>query len=645
MCGITGSISRHSVDAVYEKLNRMEAAQRHRGPDAQDQKVVSVGHWNVGLGHQRLAIIDLSDAGIQPMWSASRRYCLIYNGEVYNYREMSETIDAELRSQSDTEVLLEHIEQHGLSASLKTSNGMWAFALLDTQSQNLYLVRDRVGIKPLYYTIENNSLVFASEVKSVLEGTQQSYTLNQQVLFNYLQHAVQDATNESFFNGIHAVPAGHVAKIDLKQEQLAISVESYWQVPTTHCASQAHTPKNPETKTEGSTQAAQVRKLFSDAVTLRMRSDVPIGVTLSGGIDSSAIAAVMNANLADQQTFGVLSAVSPGTRFDESPFIDVMAGAIDQQVNKVQLDFDPVEELPAMSDATWHNDAPLGTFSNLAYLMLMRKAREMGLTVVLSGQGADELLCGYKKYLGFYIQSLVRKKQFLKAAKTLFGFMRNRTVLTQLNVREAKRYVPLLRKLNNTSESQSVLGPLLNNCAALNLGLQKKQTMAQRQAADVARFSVPYLLHYEDRMSMACGIEVRLPFLDYRLIQNLVPAATSSKLYKGWTKYVLRQALVGLVPDEIVWRKDKLGFSNPEEQWLRNELRDELTKMFSSDALIYRYQIIDKTAMQLKYQDFLKAPVGKGHVWYREIFAPFALEIWLQRFQSYLVPPQSADPG
>jgi len=626
MCGITGYVSASSHPATEQTLARMEAVQIHRGPDAQSVIVETVMGWTVGFGHQRLAVIDLTDAGTQPMSSASGRFLLVFNGEIYNYLELAESLSVTLRTNTDTEVLLEHIEQYGLIETLYKCNGMWAFALLDRETGEIHLCRDRLGIKPLYYRIEGSTLYFSSEVKGILEGSQARFALDSQSIFNYVNHSVQDASEATFFQGIQSVPSAHMGSIDLADAQLGIELKQYWATPT-----------SPKGEQSFSQSVLKLRNDFIDAVKLRMRSDVPLGVTLSGGIDSSSIAAVMNANMSPGQPLGVLSAVSSEPRFDESTYINAMAQAIDYPVSKVELDFDPVESMPTMREATWHNDAPLGTFSNLAYLFLMRRAKQMGLTVVLSGQGADELLCGYKKYLGFHLQSLLRSRQYGSALKLFLQFARNGTVLAQVNFREAKRYLPW----TGSRRKKPLHGQALNDCQPLSLGLLTGQTVSERQLSDTQQYSVPYLLHYEDRMSMACSVEVRLPFLDYRLVEQLIPMPTAYKLSQGWTKFVLREAMKGLIPDVIAWRKDKLGFINPEEKWLHDEMKPTLDKLFSGDALMYQYQLIEKSVLLERYHQFCNAPVGKGQVWYREIFAPFALEVWLQTFSQYLVQPES----
>jgi asparagine synthase (glutamine-hydrolysing) len=286
-----------------------------------------------------------------------------------------------------------------------------------------------------------------------------------------------------------------------------------------------------------------------------------------------------------------------------------------------------------MRKVTWHNDSPLGSFSNVAHYLLMKKAHELGITVILSGQGADELLCGYKKYLGFYVQSLVRSRKYFQALKVLLRFSLNGSILNQFNLQEAKRYLPDSWK----KKDLDIKGPALQGYKPVSVGLQAGQSVIQRQGTDLKQFSVPYLTHYEDRMSMAWSREIRLPFLDYRLMELFISLPVNFKMTGGWTKYVFRKALEKFLPSQIVWRKDKQGFVNPQEEWLRNELKEEVLQVFSEEALIFQLGLVSREALLEKYQEFCVQNTGKGRVWYRDIFNPFALEIWLQQYKDFVV--------
>ncbi|GAX62932.1 asparagine synthase [Candidatus Scalindua japonica] len=620
MCGISGAIS-NNQSFISEFLKKSETAQIHRGPDYQGREIVGVGDWLIGLGHQRLSILDLSESGKQPMWSASSKTVIVYNGEVYNYKELKKTsLDFTAKSSTDTEIVIQILEKFGIQTALNQFNGMWAFAWLNTDEKKLYLARDRAGIKPLYYTIQDSGIYFSSEIKGILKGIGSTFAINLEVISEYICQSLQGSTDQTFFEGINIIPAGHFAEIDLSGSDLNINLIKYWDVLDAKLSSDL------------SGIEARSKSLFFDAIMLRMRSDVPVGVTLSGGVDSSAISAVMKNFLAEEQQLNILSVVSPGSDHDESEFIDIMAEHLQNKVYKVQLGWNPKDTMTLMKKATWNNDSPLGSFSNVAHYLLMKKASELGITVILSGQGADELLCGYKKYLGFYLQFLLRTKKYFKVILVITGFLLNRSVITQFNFQEAKRYLPSLWHKKDID----IRGSKLKSYHYKQLGLTGKQTMQERQADDLRKYSVPFLTHYEDRMSMAWSREIRLPFLDYRLMELFVNLPTAYKLKNGWTKYVFRKAIENILPKQITWRRDKQGFVIPQEQWLKKELKEEILKLFSEDALIFKYQIINREALLQKYVDYCQQKDHKGNVWYREIFNPMALEIWLQVNHQYI---------
>jgi len=570
----------------------------------------------VYLAHQRLSILDLSEAGRQPMTDADRTNWLAYNGEVYNYRELAETMRFTPAGGSDTEVMLECFRRDGVAAALPKFNGMWALAWVSLREGALYLSRDRAGVKPLYTAQADGDLYFASEIKTLLALLGRRHRLNVQVIGEYLAQALQDTGTATFFEGIEALPPGSFARIELGAPALSIVPAAYWN------------PFESEGRTgESGDVIGRVRDTVLDAVRLRLRADVPVGVLLSGGVDSSIIAACASRLSRDaRERVAVLSAVSPGRPGDESPYIDRVADHLGIEPIKVDTAWGPAEAVKLLRTVTWMNDAPLGSFSNVAFYLLMRRAKEAGIKVVLSGQGGDELFCGYRKYLGFHLQELARQRKFGELASTAWAFWRNGVVFGQFNVSEARRY--LQRRPHDP-----VLGETVRQAFTPQaLGLPP-EGLAYRQWLDYRRFSVPYLTHYEDRASMAFAREVRLPFLDYRLVELMLNAPSASKLKAGWTKYSLRRAFADGLPPEIVWRRDKQGFSMPQEEWLRGELKASWLSILDSDAEVFRRRLIDRDALYAKFERFCNR---QGNIWYREIFAPLALEIWLQAYSEFI---------
>jgi asparagine synthase (glutamine-hydrolysing) len=621
MCGLAGVIAVSEVDCRLA-LERAQQIQAHRGPDGTGSLVQRVGNWSVGLGHQRLAIIDLSSTGSQPMTVDDGKHWLVFNGEAYNYLEVRPEVTAQgahFDGTSDSEVLLRALSLWG-KAALPKFNGMWAFAWLDLQRQRLVLCRDRLGVKPLYLYVREGRVYFASELKTILEMSGERHRLNHQVVGEYALQSLLETSEETFFEGIVKVAPGSTVEFDLAAPTLTPRVESYWSLNPT------------ESSASLDEAAAQVRELLIDAVRLRLRSDVPVGVLLSGGVDSSSLAACMQGVLGKGANLNLLSAVSDGGRFDESPFIDRMSEHLGLVPHKVRLDMDSRSALELLEKVCWYNDEPVGSFSNAAHFLLMKRARELGITVILSGQGADEIFCGYKKFVGFYIQRLLRERRWLSAGKTMLAYLRRGTVLNQFSIDEAKRYLPRLR----SAESQSVAGPALAGYRFVPIGLQDGQSIRCRQVLDLKRLSVPVLTHYEDRMSMAWGREVRTPFLDYRVVEAALALPTNFKLAHGWTKYVLRKAMEPLLPPAIAWRRDKQSFVNPQGEWLKNELRSTVEDVLSEDSLVFKLGLLSRQALRALYEKYRLQPAGRGSISFKEIFQPVALEVWLRNYRRYL---------
>ena len=268
----------------------------------------------------------------------------------------------------------------------------------------------------------------------------------------------------------------------------------------------------------------------------------------------------------------------------------------------------------------------------------MECAKQRGLKVIMSGQGADEIFLGYRKYLGFYLQSLCRNGEYLKAFSVLARFIGNRTVVSQINLGEAKRYLPWLQKLSASkfTDAQADLnGDWLRGWKPATIGLGAG-SLAERQATDIYAMSVPSLCHYEDRMSMAMSREIRLPFLDSRLIDLMLRTPDEYKLRNGWTKYCLREAMRPLLPAQIAWRKDKMGFSNPQGEWLKHELKKPVEEAFGADSLLPQKGIMNSAGLLRKFGRYCRQAPGSGSIWYREIFAPFSLELWMRRYAAWI---------
>jgi asparagine synthase (glutamine-hydrolysing) len=321
-----------------------------------------------------------------------------------------------------------------------------------------------------------------------------------------------------------------------------------------------------------------------------------------------------------------LSLTSEGSPFDEGPYVRKVENRIGCVGEKIDVGRDAVKFLNSLSEVQWYNDEPISSFSTVAYYQMMSRARELDIKVLLTGQGADEIFCGYKKYLGFYLQSLARQRKLLGFGREVVKFAANGGFVYDVQWSEVKRYIA-------PNEGNSVLGGALQGYESMSLTLDY-QSLVERQVLDIEQTSIPALLHYEDRLSMAFSREVRVPFLDHRIVEFALSCPDEYRIGSGWTKYVLRKAIADVAPDEIVWRKDKNGFGVPQVDWLKKDLKPHVQKIFEGDCLMYDKQLIEKKSLLDLYASFRSSLFDA--VSYKRVFAALALEVWLRRFAPYI---------
>jgi asparagine synthase (glutamine-hydrolysing) len=457
-------------------------------------------------------------------------------------------------------------------------------------------------------------------MKAICVGSRDRFRVHLPAAGRFLGQSLLDAQDETFLEGITQVPAGHNLVIHL-HETRGIRLDRprpYWNLP-----------RDVMDLTED--QAIEYgRSLFTDAVRLRLRSDVPVGVLLSGGLDSSSIAAmVRRLQPAGQPAF--VSAVSDVFEYNEEPFAELTSLHLGNYLHKVRLNPEPESAFAAIEGATWHNDEPIGGFSTVAHHMLMKKARDLGVTVLLSGQGADESLCGYLKYVPFYFQQLARERRVgTLATEALVQLRPPWPFLSEFKLGEAKRYLrPVFRHKHD-----DILGASFKDRSwELDLSLGRSG-LAGRQIADLERFSVPALTHYEDRMSMAASREVRLPFLDHRLVALFVGLPDRFKLRRGWRKWILRQMMSPYLPSQITWRRDKKGFANPVGFWLRDAWRPHVDAIFQEGMVSAKLGLVDLPRLQARYRAYCENKMAGWEA--SDIFNPLSLEIWARRFSEYI---------
>jgi asparagine synthase (glutamine-hydrolysing) len=573
MCGIFGYVGDQHID-----LKGATDIIKHRGPDSdgflqynidsgslvyQDSQIDSSWKENFLLfGFRRLAIIDLNERANQPFSSADNKYHLVFNGEIYNYKELRSELEAigyKFLTSSDTEVLLNAYVEWGIGA-FKKLNGMWAVGILDIPNQKLICSRDRFGIKPFYYSFntQKKSFCFGSEIKQLFKaGVKKEF--NENILLDFLDKSIVDHSQETFYKNVFSLKPGSYMEMPLENITDKKSY-TYWSLKD----SPSYEVNNYEDATK------QFKELFTDSVRLRFRSDVPVGSCLSGGLDSSSIVSTA----ADIFDFPIHTFTSRYDikKYDESYYANLIHEKYKTTVpNYCQLDESLF--LAEIDKVIYHQDEPFPSMSILAQWEVMKKAKEENVVVLLDGQGGDESLAGYRKFYAFYLKELLSQFKLGKFFKELIYLQRNKG-FNFFDLKGIKRYLNISEQINYLSPK----GKTLKSSA--NFGFSSAKTLQDRSRLDIEKFSFPPLLRYEDRNSMAFSIETRIPFMDYRLVEFLYSMPSEYKIRNGFTKAILRDAMVGILPEQIKDRVSKLGFATPQDIWMENGLRNHFISYF-----------------------------------------------------------------
>ena len=561
MCGIAGYIASQVADQT--PLKKMTDAILHRGPDGE-------GHYyapDFALGHRRLAIVDLSEAGAQPMHYLDR-YVITYNGEVYNHPELREELirhGYRFNSESDTEVILASYDFWGVDC-LNKFNGMWAFVLYDKKKQQYFIARDRFGKKPLYYSHTADYFMFCSEVKGIYASGLVEKAPNINYLKNYLQNGPNEYDAETAFANVYRFPFAHYFLGSKEQLLNQPQFTRYWELTT-------NTSKERFCPNKAKEYAKQYYDLLADAVRLRLRADVKVGSALSGGLDSSSIVYLVNEQLkaqgkADlQETFSSVYK-SDGTQdCDESEYIDLLA----KELNVISNQIEPQEKnvIAEHQKVVWAmENPPEGTIMSSWHTFM--KVKQAGVTVNLDGQGADELLAGYTPYISSYFISI----SIIDVYKEVLFFLQ----LPGVKKRVIQSF--FMAKFRFVF-GQKIYEKIFKKIKGHDAPAQLNETLKEAFTKGLVT-----LLHYADHTSMAHSVESRAPFMDYRLVEFLAKVPACYKMHKGWSKYIARLAFDKKLPDEITWRKDKMGWPIPEKYWFQGNLREDLEKTIQESNLV-----------------------------------------------------------
>jgi asparagine synthase (glutamine-hydrolysing) len=549
MCGIAGFIGAEDHLLLAAMTERIF----HRGPD--DEGFHETG--GASLGHRRLSIIDL-EHGHQPWSNREGDRHLVYNGEVYNFRQLRRELEDEGRSfetNCDTEVVLAAYEAWGASC-VERFNGMWAFAVLDERSGELVLARDHLGIKPLYYAESEGRLLFSSEIKALFADTSLRPAVNDQRLADYLLLGLHDHDEKTFFEGVYQVPPASTLSIPLASPHVETAEQRrYWEPRLTR-----NSPAQPEA----------FKGAFVAAVERRLVADVTVGTCLSGGLDSSSIVSVMSKLLADKvpdassmgDQLATFSAVFDGDPIDEQSYIEAVleiSGAASSYVRPKAPEL--FEDLPLV---VWHQDEPMVSSGPYAQYRVMQLAHGQA-KVLLDGQGGDELLAGYVPYQYVYLRQLAAERRLDLLAKEA------RAASDVLRPLVSRRLLDRNKRVDPTLYCRPLLGDGRRSEIARQSDKRVQADLKKRLAQDLTQYSLPSLLRYEDRNSMAWSIESRPPFLDQELVEFVLGLPEEAIIKDGWSRYVLREGLASFLPEKVRLRRKKIGFTTPEIRWLRAE--------------------------------------------------------------------------
>lgn len=600
MCGIVGFTGEKSS----EILERMTRSIHHRGPD--DGVLVEVDNFNIG--YRRLAIIDLSK-NIYPIKNEFDELELVLNGEIYNYKELKKELvrlGHKFKTESDSETIVHGYEEWGENV-LDRLRGMFVFVLLDKRTNTMFIARDRLGIKPLYYAEFDGRIVFSSEIKALFTGFNIPREPDDRAIYDFLVSRIHDTNKNTFFKNVKRLLPGHKMVVDSEGN---FRIEKYW---------------NPKLNLEFSSTksdedyAEEFKDILNKAVSLHLISDVPVGVTLSGGLDSSGITA-LSAELYKQKRENskmiAFSAIHPGETINEEEYIDSVVSHTNVESVKIKPELEKFWE--ELENWVYFQEEPVISGAPYAYYTVMREARKR-VTVLLSGQGGDELLAGYIPYFLTYAKSAINDGRYFTALKESY-LGRDLYLPFVLDKLKSK-----FGKLSEIDSKYCLKNSFSKNYSILNQDFRHKDNLNERLFDDVTRSTTPCLLRYEDKNSMANSLESRVPFFDHVVVEYIFNLPMDQKIKNGWNRYIYRNAMKGIIPEKNRLRRSKVGFTNPEWEWIERK-KDKFVEIFSSQSFKERkYWDSNRT---LEYFEKALEKQLSGDIMY--FWRLFIVEMWMR---------------
>ncbi|MGH7508905.1 MAG: asparagine synthase (glutamine-hydrolyzing) [Gemmatimonadales bacterium] len=659
MCGITGVVGLNGRPVDLRVLQRMNDVQAHRGPDGEGFVVswpeshgfcsaffrhTEQAHHTpparVALGHRRLAILDLSDRGLQPMTAGASGAWIVFNGEIYNHLALRAELESRGRffsTRTDTEVLLQSYLEWG-EECLHRLDGMFAFAIWDGGRGRLFCARDRLGIKPFYYAMPQDHFIFASEIKGLLPFPELRALADDEAVLGFLIHGNCDYRERTIFRNVTALPAAHALTLDVTSRRL--DRWCYWKPA----------PKPDWDHLPDGERIEELRELLVRTTRSHLISDVRAGSCLSGGLDSSAVVALIGKIWREQPE----AATAVGDRFNtftscyEYPELDERRYAL-EVANAIGAT--PHLVFPSAADfwdvfgrMAWHQDMPFSGLSFYSQWRVMRAARETGVKVLLDGQGGDEVFGGYAKFRYAYLASLLRGGRLGTMAREAWASVLQRDLYI-LDLRRGYRYLPnrarrllgvdgLLQRVlradwDRAVGDESTPATRWWRHAAGRSGQDPAWTTMQSvQVEDILVDTLPFILRMEDRSSMAFSIEARVPLLDHRLVEYGLSLPDHLKIQGGFSKFAVRQATQNLMPEAVRLRRTKLGFAGADRRWLDGELRPQVTELIEGSLRCERF--VDPAPLRQWYRS--PGARSANAEAYGGLFRVLALEMWMRAF-------------
>lgn len=602
MCGICGWFNKKgNIDA--EVVRAMNNIAKHRGPDDEGYVLVSdgnivsyIGEDSMNLpyanildytgnsaflafGHRRLSIIDLSSQGHQPMLTEDGELCITFNGEIYNYIEVRDILEAhgyKFRSSSDTEVLLNAYRYWGEDC-VQYLNGMWGFAIWDNKKRTIFCSRDRLGAKPFHYYMDENNFLFASEMKQLIQNPLVTRKMNEKILTAFMMWPISDFSDETLIQDVKTLRGGYNLSYTLPQkgisEKAQFRIYSYWDIDT-----------------DGEKEINAVKETFKcheNAVKIRTRSDVPIGIMLSGGLDSSVLVTEVTEYLKDKidpaEINTYTSCYKDYPQGDERKYAEAVNKFCGTRQNLIYPDED--DTFSTLAEMIWHMEG-LVEFASMGGFLTLREVAKSGVKVIINGQGSDETMFGYERYYSWYLKDVKKKrgigaflKEFYKASSS------SALGIKQMLLLYFYFGNPKIRRLRCRLRMQPYISDHILNQFDINRDIERFinfKDLKAMQYNELRGTQLTHILRMDDRCYMAFSMESRVPFIDYRYIEAAVKIPEDLKIRDGYTKYLLRKHIEGKLPDEVVWRKNKMGWPSPRERWIKRLDKKRVEELFEN---------------------------------------------------------------